>query len=211
GAREHILQYLISKYGQESVCNVVTFGLYGPKSALQDMSRGLNKNTGHDSILMRKISKLPGLEDTKGLKTFFETVKRISSDKEVLEWIDGNQDTIDFAQRLQGQLRQLGTHAGGILVTPGPIYNYIPVTRGSGNIVSAFKEADGSGKDLSELGILKLDVLGLKTLNIFKECVQQIKKDTGVDLKEKIKYLDLTDKKIIEYFASGNNFGIFQM
>jgi len=211
GAREQILNYLIGKYGQESVRNVVTFGLYGPKSALQDMSRGLNKNTGHDSILMRKISKLPGLEDTKGLKTFFETVKRISSDKEVLEWIDGNQDTIDFAQRLQGQLRQLGTHAGGILVTPGPIYNYIPVTRGSGNIVSAFKEADGSGKDLSELGILKLDVLGLKTLNIFKECVQQIKKDTGVDLKEKIKYLDLTDKKIIEYFASGNNFGIFQM
>src|SRR6185369_8377787 len=129
GAREQILNYLIGKYGQESVCNVVTFGLYGPKSALQDMSRGLNKNTGHDSILMRKISKLPGLEETHNLQEFFDKVKRTTSDKEVLEWIDGNQDTIEFAQRLQGQLRQLGTHAGGILVTPGPIYNYIPVTR----------------------------------------------------------------------------------
>ncbi len=211
GGRDHVLQYLINKYGQESVCNVVTFGLYGPKSALQDMSRGLKKDSKQDSTLMRKITKLEKLEDTKDLKEFFNKVRRVTTDPDIQEWIDDNEDTIEFAQRLQGQMRQLGTHAGGILVTPGPVYNYIPVTKGSGNLVSAFKEADGSSKDLSELGLLKLDVLGLRTLNLFKECVNRIKEDKGIDLFEKIDYLDLTDKNILESFGSGNNYGIFQM
>jgi len=211
GARDHVLQYLVETYGQESVCNVVTFGLYGPKSALQDMSRGLKKDTKHDSVLMKKITKLEGLEDVENLPDFFNKARRTTTDPEIKEWIDNNQDTIDFAQRLQGQMRQLGTHAGGILVTPGPVYNYIPVTRGSSNLVSAFKEADGSSKDLSELGLLKLDVLGLKTLNILKECVTRIKEDTGQDLTEKIYYLDINDKKILDFFGTGNNYGIFQM
>lgn len=211
GARDHILQYLIDVYGQESVCNVATFGLYGPKSALQDMSRGLNKETTHDSILMRKVTKLEGLEDTPNLIEFFDKVRRNTTDREVLEWIDNNSDTIDFAQRIQGQMRQLGVHAGGILVTPGPIYDFIPVTRGSKNLISAFRESDGSAKDLSELGLLKLDVLGLKTLNLFKECVENIKEDKGIDLFEKIHYLNLSDKKILDFFATGNNYGVFQM
>jgi len=214
GARDHILQYLIDTYGQESVCNVATFGLYGPKSALQDMSRGLNKDTKQDSVLMRKISKIDGLDKTDDLVSFFEKIIATTSDQEVYNWIIENRDTIDFAQKLKGQMRQLGVHAGGILVTPGPVYNYIPVTRGSGNLISAFQEADGSGKDLSELGLMKLDVLGLKTLNVLKECVENIKKDTGEDLSNKIDNLRLGDKddpKIIEFFSKGNNYGIFQM
>lgn len=211
GARDAILQHFIQKYGQESVCNVATFGLYGSKSALQDMSRGLNKETGLDSILMRKITKIEGLEETKDLKMFFDNVKHKTTDNEIIEWVDKNEDTIDFAQRMIGQMRNLGTHAGGILVTPGPIYNYIPVSRGSGNLISAFKEADGSSKDLGALGLMKLDVLGLKTLNLFQECVNEIKKDKEIDLKETISDLDITDEKLLKRFAEGNNFGIFQM
>lgn len=211
GGRDRILEYLIEEFGQESVCNVATFGLYGPKSALQDMSRGLNKDTGHDTILMRKISKLEKLDDTDNLPNFFDKVRQNTTDREVIEWIDNNQDTIDFAQRLQGQMRQLGVHAGGILITPGPVYDYIPVTRGSGNLISAFRESDGSAKDLSELGLLKLDVLGLRTLNLLKECVNNLKKDKGLNLAEEIYHLKLDDKKILNYFATGNNYGIFQM
>jgi DNA polymerase-3 subunit alpha len=211
GARENILEYLISKFGRESVVNVPTFGTYGPKSGLQAMSRGLRKDTGQDSILMRKITKIDGLEDTEDLHAFFKKVRERTSDSDIISWIDNNQDTIDFAQRLQGQITSLGTHAGGIVVTPGPIYNYCPVTRSSNNLVAAYKEADGSSKDLSELGILKLDVLGLKTLNILKECVTKIKDDTGEDLSEKIYFLPLDDEKIIKYFGTGNNYGIFQM
>ena len=81
----------------------------------------------------------------------------------------------------------------------------------SGNLVSAFAEADGSFKDLSELGVLKLDILGLQTLNILQNCIDGIKKDKDIDLREEVYYLDLTDKNIIAEFSKGNNYGIFQM
>lgn len=217
GAREKILEYLIGKYGRDSVCSVPTFGTYGPKSGLQSMSRGLRKDTGHDTVLMKKISKLDELNDLKKswsngeMIPYFKNLREKSTDEEIITWIDNNQDTIDFANRLQGNITNIGTHAGGIVVTPKPIYNYIPVTKSSSNLVAAFQESDGSAKDLGELGILKLDVLGLKTLNIIKECVNRILKDTGEDLTERINFLDLEDKKLIEEFAKGNNYGIFQM
>lgn len=223
GGREQVLDYLVSTYGQDQVCNVATFGTYGPKSALQDMSRGLDKPTGFDTVLMKKITKLPGLEESKNLEEFFygeqdangkllkKGIKHMTIDSDIQDWISDNHDTIVFSNKLIGQMKNLGTHAGGIVVTPEPIYNLIPVTRGSGNIVTAFKEADGSSKDLSKLGILKLDVLGLKTLNVLKECVHKVKQDKGIDLSEKIYYLPLDDEKIINYFSTGNNYGIFQM
>ena len=222
GGRDKVLEYLIQTYGREAVCNVATYGTYGPKSALSDMSRGLYKDTGHDTVLMRKITKLPEIDDADGGKNangginptlieYFDRINKLNHDDEVSNWINGNQDTIKFAEKLIGQMKSIGTHAGGIVVTPGPVYDYIPVMKGGGNLVTAFREADGSSKDLGELGILKLDILGLKTLNILKECVDNIKKDKGIDLEEKIYHLDLTDKKLIKYFSTGNNYGIFQM
>ena len=218
GGRDKILEYLVSKYGQEAVMNVSTFGTYKPKSALQAMSRGLGKPTGQDSILMKKISKLPELVDKDSdswngeqLISYFEKVERVLQDEEIITWIRENKDVINFSAKILGNITQLGTHAGGILVTNGPAYNYIPITRSGSNIVTAFREADGSSKDLSELGLLKLDILGLSTLNIFKECVQRIKEDKGIDLKEKINHLPLDDKKLLDYFSKGKNYGIFQM
>lgn len=215
GARDAVLQYLIGKYGQESVCNVPTFGTFGAKSALQAMSRGLRKDTGQDSVLMRKITKLPEIEDIKtdikDLVEYFKKVRIRSLDPDINNWIDNNQDVIDFAQRIQGQMTQLGVHAGGVVVTPGPIYDFVPVTRGSGNLVAAFREADGSSKDLGELGIIKLDILGLSTLNIFRYCVDHILKDKGIDLSEKIWYLDLDDKNLFAFFMKKSPYGIFQM
>lgn len=217
GAREAILEYLISKYGKESVINVPTFGTYKAKSALQAMSRGLKKETGHDTILMKKITKLSEIADDKKkweegeIISYFNKVKEITTDQDVYNWIEDNTDTIDFSNRIMGQINQLGMHAGGIVITPKPIYNYVPVTRGSGNLITAFREADGSSKDLGELGILKLDVLGLSTLNILKSCVEGIKKDKGIDLADNLSYLDINDKKVLDYFAAGNCYGIFQM
>lgn len=211
GGRDKVLEYLIHKYGQESVCNVVTFGTFGAKSAVKDISRGLNKPTGMHTVLEKKIAKLEGLEDAKDLITFFKNVKTTNEDVEIINWINTNEDTIRLAHKLVGQMKNLGTHAGGIVVTPKPIYNFIPVTKGTGNLVTAFSEADGSEKQLSELGILKLDVLGLQTLNILKGCVTQIKADKGIDLAEYINYLPMHDDEMIKSFCKGDNYGIFQM
>jgi len=211
GGREKIRHYLEDKYGKESVLGVVTFHLYGPKSALQDASRGLKRDTSFESTLMKEVTKLPDLDEQKDLVTYFQKVYKTSTSETVLKWCEDNQDTILYANKLLGQPKNLGTHAGGILIAPGPVYDYIPVTRGGGEVVTAFKEADGSSKDLSELGLLKLDVLGLRTLNVINNCVKKIKIDLGVDLKQEILDLDLSNPELFELIQKGNLYGLFQL
>lgn len=211
GSREKIREYLENKYGKSSVFGVSTYQMYQNNGALQDVSRGLGKDTSFTSPL-REVLALKDLNDQEDLISYFENLKESPTcTPSLLTWILSNQDTIKWAQKLKGQFKNLGTHAGGIVITPGPIYNYIPVARGGGEIVTAFREADGSVKDLSELGILKLDILGLKTLNVIQGCIRDIKKDLGVDISLNIANLDLEDKKLFEKFSKGNNVGIFQM
>lgn len=211
GSREKIREYLEGKYGKESVLGVCTYQLYQSNSALSDVSRGLGKDTSFTSPLREALA-LQGLNDEKDLVSFFKKTQESSScSPTLLKWILDNQDTIKWAQKLKGQFKNLGTHAGGIVITPGPIYDYIPVAKGGGEIVTAFRESDGSAKDLSELGILKLDILGLKTLNVLQDSINDIKKDLGIDITNDIKYVKLDDPKLYERFGKGNNIGIFQM
>jgi DNA polymerase III subunit alpha len=211
GAREKIREYLENKYGKDSVFGVVTYGLYHPKSALQDSSRGLGKDTSFESTLMREVSKIHNLDEQTDLVNYFNELQKTDACTPTLyQWIKDNQDTIYWAQKMLGQCKNLGTHAGGIVITPGPVYDHIPVARGGKEIVTAFRESDGSGKDLSELGLLKLDILGLKTLNVINDSINDIKKDLGVDITKDIKYINLFDPKLYEKFRKGNNVGIFQ-
>lgn len=211
GSRELIRGYLEDKYGKESVFGVCTWTLYQPKSALQDASRGLGKDTSFGSTLMMEVTKLKDLEDTKDLVQYFEDLKQSPKLTPTLsQWINDNIETIHWANKMLGLCKNVGTHAGGIVVTPGPIYDYIPVVRGGKEILTAFREADGSAKDLSELGILKLDILGLKTLNVLKESIEGVKRDFNIDISDNVKYVDLEDKKLYKKFNQGNNIGIFQ-
>lgn len=211
GEREHVREYLENKYGKDSVFGVATYHLYHAKSAIQDISRGLGKDTSQTSTLMREVTKLPDFESQKDLTEYFQNIKLISTTTStVLQWIEENQDTIYWAQKVLGACKNIGTHAGGIIVTPGPVYDYIPVARGGGEIVTAFRESEGSAKDLSELGILKLDILGVKTLNVLKNSINDIKRDLNIDITNKVKFVDLEDPKLYEKFRKGNNIGVFQ-
>ena len=268
GARDRIREYLEQKYGKDSVFGVVTFHIFQAKSALEDASRGLGKDTGFGSVLKLEVVKLVAdksfveelktnrnlqavidddmiefgvkfdtkdlkvekpflklagdwrddleeialdIESTKKLALFFAIIKnQPNTTPAVLDWIEENRDVIKWAQKLIGQVKNLGTHAGGILITPGPIYDYIPVVRGSGEIVTAFKEADGSSKDLSELGLLKLDILGLRTLNVISNCITQIKRDLKKDIRNDVTFLDLEDERLYEEINKGNVYGVFQ-
>ncbi len=211
GSRESIRKYLEEKYGKDSVLSVVTFGTYGAKSSLQDVSRSLDKDTSFESILMREVTKLKDLDEQTNLKKYFdEVILRPSTSENIKDWVKDNNETIKWADRIIGQIRNLGTHAGGILITPGPVYDYIPVAKGSGEIVTAFKEADGSSKDLSELGLLKLDILGLKTLNVIQDTIEAVKKDFNIDLTNNLKYPNLNDPKVLKTICDCDVLGIFQ-
>lgn len=211
GHRGEIREYLENKYGKESVLGVGTHSIYGAKSSLQDACRGLNKDTSMTSVLMQEVSKLEDLEDQKNLIEYFAEVEKRPITVSLRKWIEENQDAIYWANKLVGRLKNHGTHAGGILITDGPAYNYIPVTKGGKEVVTAFKEADGSTKDLSELGLLKLDILGLKTLNVISQSIKQIKEFTGKDITNEIQNLNLEDPKLYELIRKRAVYGVFQM
>jgi len=212
GSRESVRQYLQKTYGEESVFGVCTWTLYQPKSAIQDCCRGMGKDTSFESVLMKEITKLPDLDKTKDLIEFFNKVKEShNTTATVQNWIKENEEVIYWANKMLGLCKTIGTHAGGIVIAPGPIYNYIPVVRAGKEIVTAFRESDASVKELSSLGILKLDILGLKTLNLLKECIDNIKEDLKIDISEKINNLDLEDPKLYKKIRQGNNIGIFQL
>jgi len=210
--REPIRKYFEEKYGKESVYGVMTQTVYQVKSSLQDASRGLEKDTSFQSTLMREITKLPELDDAKNIKEYFDNLAKNNSLSDACyDWYTDNQDTIYWADKLMGLTKNVGTHAGGIVISPGPIYDYIPVTKAGKEIVTAFRESDGSGHDLSDLGLLKCDILGLKTLKVIRSCIDDVKKDLDIDISDSLNFLDLKDKKLYEKFNKGNNVGIFQM
>jgi len=212
GSRGLIREYLKRTYGEESVIGVSNSALYHAKSALQDVSRGLGLDTSFESVLMKEISKLPDLEKQKNLRNYFDDlVKKDGITSTVRNWITTNEEVIHWADKMLGRLKNHGTHAGGILITPGPVYDYIPVTRGGKEVVTAFRESDGSSKDLSDLGLLKLDVLGVKTLNVINDSVIQIKQQLQKDIKDDITYINLENPDLYQLVRDGRLYGVFQL
>ena len=127
-----------------------------------------------------------------------------------------NKKIFEITLKLQGQIRGIGKHAGGVVITQGKCWEDIPVnvTKGAGesevSIVTAFQEADKSGKDLSPLGILKLDRLNLSTLNIIKDTIKLVKDKKSIDIKDQVDYVDLNNPKLYEELQLGLNHGVFQ-
>lgn len=113
---------------------------------------------------------------------------------------------------LQGQIRGIGQHAAGIVITPGPCWEYLPtnIIASNKSIVTAFQEADKSGKDLSELNILKLDRLKLETLNVVEDTIKVVKDIYGYDITDKVRNVNLNDENLFIELRLGLNHGIFQ-
>lgn len=212
GGRDFVYSYLQGKYGKDCVIGVGTHQLYKAKRALQDAAKGLGHDTSFKSVLMTSITKIQELEEYSGdLIEYFDNIKKTTTDSVIKEWITENTEIIYFANRLMGQVRQIGTHAGGIVITPSPMWEHFPVTRAASEIVSAFRESDGSGKDLSDLGILKLDILGLSSLSIIQNCVEEIKKKENIDVNDDLLYPNFNDENVLDNLKNNNLYSIFQM
>lgn len=212
GGKEFVYNFLQEKYGKDCVIGVGTHSIYKGKVALKDAARGLGKDTGFQSVLMTHINKIPELDSFEGdLEEYFDNMQKTTSDIVVKDWIRDNKETIYYANKLMGATRQIGTHAGGIVVTPTPIWNHIPVTRAAQTVVTAYREADGSYKELSDLGLLKLDILGLSSLSIIQTAIDEIRTNTGKDISNDILYINLEDEKILKQIRDNNIYSIFQL
>lgn len=210
--------FLIRKYGKERVLHVSTFSTFSEKNTLKDVVRAHygEEQSGYDSVVFQVTKEMPEWSKVDfTLKDWFEQWPR---EKEcsslVRQWLidPANKKILEQTLKLQGQIRGVGQHAAGVVITPTECWNDVPtnIIPKEKSVVTAFSEADGSSKDLSELGILKLDMLKLTTLNIIKEACLLVKKNKNVDIKETLEHLDLNDKNIYSELRLGFNHGIFQ-
>jgi len=197
--RGKILKWVTEKYGKDKVAAIITFGTMAAKMAVRDVARVLKLPLQEADRVAKMIPGKPGMTLSKAYKKVpdFKNERENGSDAVI--------KTLEFAEKLEGSVRQSGVHACGIIIGKESLDNYIPlsVAKDSDLYVTQF-----DGNHVEPVGMLKMDFLGLKTLSIIKEAVENIKAFKGIDVD--IDNIALDDKKTYELFAKGETVGVFQ-
>lgn len=196
--REQVIEYVRNKYGRTNVAQIITFGSMKAKLAVKDVARALGVSVADSNRITKMISN--------DLGTTIESA--IEQSKDLQNELKNNPQTkevFEYAKQLEGLKRHSGIHAAGIVVTREEVFNYAPLARGSKEAVTTQYE----GETLVDLGLLKIDFLGLRTLTVIENAVKLIKQIRGIDID--IDKIPLDDKKTYELFASGRTLGIFQL
>ena len=201
--RGKVIDYVVEKYGRESVCQIVTFGTMGSKSVIRDVSRVLDIPLPEADRIAKLIPDgvKVSLEDAKSdVKEFAELYN--SSDPQIRR-------LMHYATVLEGSARHTGVHAAGVIIAPGDVSEYVPVSvqkgkGGSGDAVVTQYD----GKWIEEFGLLKMDFLGLKTLTVLNDALALIEAGHGVEID--LDALPLDDELTYKLFQKGDTVGIFQ-
>lgn len=193
--RGEVIDYVIEKYGSDHVAQIVTFGTLAAKAAIRDVGRAL----GMPYSVVDNISKqVPNELNI----TIDKALKRSSEFKALYESSEENKELIDMARKVEGMPRHASTHAAGVVITHDPVVSYVPLARNDEAIVTQFPMTT-----LEELGLLKMDFLGLRTLTVIKSAEKMIKKNNpSFD----IDTIDIDDKSVFEMMCSAQTEGVFQ-
>ncbi len=191
--KEKIQNYLKQKYGAECFAHVGTYSTLGPASAASDLLRIYNidfkQSKEFTAILLKELS---WEDNIKMLKDAYPNQYQFYLD---------HQTILDLTPFFIGKIRQLGTHAGGVCLTPKPIWNYIPVDRVNGEIITAFPES-GSEAVLDELGIIKIDILSISILDVIDDTINMIDQRMFLieeDGKQKVVPESYLDKELLKF------------
>ncbi len=209
--RGRVMDYVINKYGANQVAQIITYGTMAAKSSIRDTARVLDLPL-YEADRIAKL--IPGMKlkkifslDEKELKEKLrsEEIELVNELKSISKGIGIEAETINKARILEGSVRNVGTHACGVIITPSDITNYVPVAlaKDSDMYVTQFDNSV-----VESAGLLKMDFLGLKTLTLIKDTVKIVKARHGIDLIPDDFPLD--DEKTYELFQRGETVGIFQ-
>ncbi|MCL2773077.1 MAG: DNA polymerase III subunit alpha [Oscillospiraceae bacterium] len=195
--RGEVIDYVVKKYGEENTAHIITFGTMAAKGVVRDVGRVLNMSYGEVDAIAKMIPKTLNMTLTRALEESKELKDRYDNDSTV-------RNLIDNAMKLEGMPRHASTHAAGLVVTSKPVYEYVPLALSSGERVTQF-----TMNTVAELGLLKIDFLGLRYLTIIENTLKEIRKSP----KNKdfdIEKIDLEDEEIYKLYRSGNTDGVFQ-
>ena len=193
--RDKVIEYVCQKYGYDHVSQIITFGTMSAKMVIRDVARVLDVPYAEADKLAKMIPNeihitiKKAMEQNRELRELYETNPEITK-------------LLDIAMALEGMPRQASTHACGIVITKDPVDTYVPLYVRDGNISTQYIMTT-----LEELGLLKMDFLGLRTLTVIKDTIDLVKKDKNIDVEfDK----DMNDPKVYKLWQEGNSVGIFQ-
>ena len=197
--RAKILKWVVDKYGEKRVAHIVTFGTMAAKSSIRDVGRVQEYPLADTSALQKLVPDAPGTT----LKKAFAEVKEL---KQIKDSTGEAAEVLKYAEVLEGSVRNTGTHACGIIIGADDLEKYVPISTAKDSELTYVTQFDG--KHVEDIGLLKMDFLGLKTLSIIKDAVENVKLSKGIDID--IDKISLTDSKTYELYASGQTTGLFQ-
>ena len=196
--RQEVIDYVGRKYGADKVVQIVTFGTMAARGVIRDVGRVMDMPYAFVDSIAKMIPNELNITIDKALDMNPEFKSLYSSDDRV-------HHLIDMCKRLEGLPRNTSMHAAGVVICQKSADEFVPLSRGSdGSIVTQFTMTT-----LEELGLLKLDFLGLRTLTVIQNAVNMIEKDTGVHID--VDHIDYDDKKVLESLGTGKTDGVFQL
>lgn len=196
--RDKVLKYVIEKYGKNQVAQIITYGTMAAKSSIRDCARVMELPLFDANLLAKMIPERPGTS----LDMAFDEVKELA---DIKKGSDLKAQVLQQAIILEGSVRNTGTHACGVIITPDDLTKFVPVStaKDSDMLVTQFDNSV-----VESAGMLKMDFLGLTTLTIIKTALQNIKKSKGVEID--IDEVPLDDAKTYQLFQRGETSGTFQ-
>jgi DNA polymerase-3 subunit alpha len=197
--REDVLKYVVNKYGHDKVAHIITFGTMAAKMAIRDVARVQKLPLSDADRLAKMVPDRPGVTLAAAYAEVPELAKERNSSNKLIA------QTLKYAEVLEGSVRQTGIHACGIIIGKDSLDNYIPLCTAKDTDLYA-TQYDGS--QVGQVGLLKMDFLGLKTLSVIKDCVENIKRSKGITID--LDNLPLDDNKTFDLFSNGETTGIFQ-
>ena len=200
--RQEVIDYVVRKYGKDCVVQIVTFGTLAARVVIRDVGRVLDMPYAQvDTIAKMVPTKIPGVK-------VVTINKAMEVNPEMKKAYDEQPDIhhlIDMAKRLEGLPRHTSMHAAGVVISQKDVSEYVPLSRAQdGTIVTQFTMTT-----LEELGLLKMDFLGLRTLTVINNAVKNVKKNYGISLD--MQKIDYNDQKVLDSLGTGRTDGVFQL
>ena len=193
--RQEVIDYVSRKYGPDHVSQIITFGTMSARMVIRDVSRVLDIPYAEADKLAKMIPNELHITIKKALEENKELAEKYENDEQV-------KNILNIAMGLEGMPRQASTHACGIVITKDPVDTYVPLYVRDGQISTQYIMTT-----LEELGLLKMDFLGLRTLTVIQDTINLVKKDKGIDVKfDK----EMSDPKVYKLWQEGKTCGVFQ-
>ena len=196
--RQEVIDYVVEKYGKDRVVQIVTFGTMAARGVIRDVGRVMDLPYAQSDAIAKMIPEELNITIDKALKMNPELKNLYTTDETVKK-------LIDMSRRLEGLPRHTSMHAAGVVISQKSVDEYVPLARASdGSIVTQFTMTT-----LEELGLLKMDFLGLRTLTVIQKAVKLIEKNKGISLD--MDHVDYNDKAVYDMLGAGKTEGVFQL